>query len=303
MSDEEDLNPRELLLKTQRKEKKELQGKIQALKKVASKGDKKKKKETAEEIASLEAELNARHKDELAALDTKDKEEEKKEDVVVVVRQNGVVNDDNNDEDGDGGENSEHVQQQQRVSKAQKRRDKKAEKERERQREIEAQEEENRYGARNREAEMIRSILEARRLAIKEVPSNGDCLFAGLVHHLQLAGVQSSVKDLRRAATEEMKNNPDDYLPFLSNASGDMLDQEGFENYCQKMLETPAWGGQVELRALSKALKRPIEVIQADGPRMVIGEDEFASDRNLILTYHRHAYGLGEHYNAAVKKS
>ena len=57
--------------------------------------------------------------------------------------------------------------------------------------------------------------------------------------------VQSSVKDLRHAATEEMKNNPDDYLPFLSNASGDMLDQEGFENYCQKMLETPAWGGQV----------------------------------------------------------
>ena len=34
-------DPREQLLKTQRKEKKDLQGKIQALKKTASKGDKK----------------------------------------------------------------------------------------------------------------------------------------------------------------------------------------------------------------------------------------------------------------------
>jgi len=46
MSDEEAdvLDPKEELLKNQRKEKKDLQAKIQALKKTASKGDKKKKK-------------------------------------------------------------------------------------------------------------------------------------------------------------------------------------------------------------------------------------------------------------------
>ena len=44
------------------------QGKIQALKKTASKGDKKKKKEVTEEIAKLESELDQRHAQELASL-------------------------------------------------------------------------------------------------------------------------------------------------------------------------------------------------------------------------------------------
>ena len=44
------------------------QAKIQSLKKTASKGDKKKKKEVTEEIAKLEAEMNERHDKELADL-------------------------------------------------------------------------------------------------------------------------------------------------------------------------------------------------------------------------------------------
>ena len=68
MSDDEN-DPRELLLMSHRKEKKELQAQIQALKKTASKGDKKKKKEVAETIANLEAELKEKHKAELAHLE------------------------------------------------------------------------------------------------------------------------------------------------------------------------------------------------------------------------------------------
>ena len=48
-----------------------IQAKIQALKKTASKGDKKKKKEVAEETAKLEAELDQRHEQELADLKTR----------------------------------------------------------------------------------------------------------------------------------------------------------------------------------------------------------------------------------------
>ena len=44
------------------------QAKIQVLKKSASKGDKKKKKETTEEIARLELELNEKHDKELKEL-------------------------------------------------------------------------------------------------------------------------------------------------------------------------------------------------------------------------------------------
>lgn len=43
-------------------------GKIQALKKTATKGDKKKKKDVAEEIAKLENEIEARHEVELKKL-------------------------------------------------------------------------------------------------------------------------------------------------------------------------------------------------------------------------------------------
>ena len=68
MSDDES-DPREILLKAQRKEKKDLQAQIQSLKKAATKGDKKKKKEVAESIVTLEQQLNDKHKLELEDFD------------------------------------------------------------------------------------------------------------------------------------------------------------------------------------------------------------------------------------------
>ena len=75
----------------------------------------------------------------------------------------------------------------------------------------------------------------------------------------------------------------------------------------------------MELLALSRLLNRPIEVrdktgggererrllllsrqvIQAEGPSMVMGED-IRGQTSLILTYHRHMFGLGEHYNSVA---
>jgi len=306
MSDEE-LDPREMLLKNHRKEKKDLQGKIQVLKKTSSKGDKKKKKEVLEEIASLEAEMNLRHKNELAQFEESCPEVEPE-----------PVTNDLIQEENDLDDNSTNGQ---RISKAQKRREKKAAKEKERINEIERQEEENQHGARNIEAAKIKEILESRGLLLQEIPSNGDCLFAGLVQQLRLRQVDSSVKSLRKAATDELRGNSSDYLPFLSHpVTGDMLNEAQFEKYCNDMQQTPAWGGQVELRALSQALKLPIEVVQSDGPSMVVGEEfvknlsngdsvgdnlekALKGENKLILTYHRHAYGLGEHYNAVKSKS
>ena len=66
------------------------------------------------------------------------------------------------------------------------------------------------------------------------------------------------------------------------------------------MASTPEWGGQVELLALSSVLQRPIEVLQAEGAPMVVGEH--LNTTRLLLTYHRHAYGLGEHYNSVRPK-
>lgn len=70
----------------------------------------------------------------------------------------------------------------------------------------------------------------------------------------------------------------------------DVLD--AYEAYCADM-ERSAWGGQVELRALSKLFDTRIYVHSANG-ELVMGEGEHA----VHLSYHRHAYALGEHYNS-----
>lgn len=46
-------------------------------------------------------------------------------------------------------------------------------------------------------------------------------------------------------------------------------------------------------------MRRPFEVIQSEGRPVVIG-DEFGdpSSKPILLTYHRHMFGLGEHYNS-----
>ena len=164
-SDTED--PKEELLKTHRKEKKDLQAKIQALKKSASKGDKKKKKEINDEIAKLEADLEQKHKTEILELDTKN-----------LTVSNGTTEQEATTKDCDKDE-AEDDTKGVRVSKAQKRRDKKAEKEKQRLLDIEKQEEENLTGKRNLEQEAISKILESRGLSLHLIPSDGDCMFAG----------------------------------------------------------------------------------------------------------------------------
>ena len=91
-----------------------------------------------------------------------------------------------------------------------------------------------------------------------------------------------------------MKSNSGQYLPFLS------LSPPEFEVYCNKMGSTKEWGGQVELLALTNVLRKPIEVVQAEGSPMVMGE-HFDGPK-LVITYHRHAYGLGEHYNSVMQR-
>ena len=188
-----------------------------------------------------------------------------------------------------------------RVSKAQKRRDKKAQKDKERLIEIAQQEEQNKFGVRQIETDKINAVLIARNLGLVTIPSDGDCLFAGLVDQLaQKQGMTVTVKELRARTVAELRSNANDYLMFLTHpTTGDMLTEAQFDKYCHDMEHTAVWGGQVEISALVKTLQTPIEVLQAEGPPMLIGE-EFKKEP-LIITYHRHMFGLGEHYNSTRK--
>jgi len=133
---------------------------IQTLKKSICKGDKKKKKEITEEIGHLEESLEKRQAEELntwklAHVRLNDKETQPAETSEEISRDNCS-------------EQSAH-----RVSKAQKRREKKAIAEKERNQRIIEQEALNVFGKRNVEIEAIKKILSDRELMIYEIPSDG----------------------------------------------------------------------------------------------------------------------------------
>ncbi len=80
-----------------------------------------------------------------------------------------------------------------------------------------------------------------------------------------------------------------------------------FEEYCDKVSSPilAEWGGQVELLALSAALRRRICIYDALQPMIVmdslnIGESD-TEVLPLRLSFHRHFYSLGEHYNSVCQ--
>jgi len=60
------------------------------------------------------------------------------------------------------------------------------------------------------------------------------------------------------------------------------------------------WGGQLEITAIAHASRRCIAVHSADAPLLLTGAEYEGNGPRLQLAYHRHYYGLGEHYNALV---
>lgn len=282
MEDKESLDVRH------KKEKKDLQGKIQNLKKSATKGDKKKKKEVTEEIALLEQELKKKHDEELAQF--KEPEDSSATEHEVAEAMESVTI------------HSNFKEVPLKMSKAQKRRDKKAQQEREREKEIAVQEKLNIHGARNVEIQKIKATLKGRNLMVHEIPSDGNCLYCAVDHQLTEVGDHSlGLQRLRALTSEFLSSHIQDFLPFMSHPeTGDLFSEDQYQEYCDKVASTPAWGGEIELRALSHVLRRRIEVVQAEGPTVVLGE-EYPESSTLTLAFHRHMFGLGEHYNSVKK--
>lgn len=264
-----------------RKEKKELQAHITALKK-AAKNDKSKKKELTAEVARLESEQEARHKQELEKAQ-KENEPKKNLEQSVSTSEEGII--------------------KLKISKAQKRRDKKSQLEREREENIKLQDKKNLSGPRNTEHQLIVTRLKERNLQIFPIPSDGDCLYQAISHQLLLIRQQIfSVGDLRKNVANYIRQNKNDFITFMSNQDTfEMLTDMEFEEYCDKIRDTKVWGGQLEIKALSNCLKCPINVIQATGPDSIEQGTEFTGSP-LTITYHRHMYSLGEHYNSTIQK-
>eukprot|EP00940_MAST-03C_sp_MAST-3C-sp2_P001830 g1830.t1 len=191
-----------------------------------------------------------------------------------------------------------------KLSRAQKRRMKKAEAERKRQEEKDALRRAL-AGSSSRERELaaISAKLKKIGLRMKEIPSDGHCLYRAIVHQLTTtkSGYCPSTKDghleIRKLAANFMRTHEDDFLPFLTTAIGQSA-EGALAKHCSRVESSADWGGQLELRAIAQALKKPIVVHSADAPSVRMGED--FSGPPLHLTYHKHYYALGEHYNATL---
>ncbi|KAH8296500.1 hypothetical protein KR054_007083 [Drosophila jambulina] len=282
-----------------RRERKELQAKLQAMKKNAPKNNKNKRKEFLEEMARLEGELEQRHKAELQAAESSVPPAEEVKQQVEEKPARSVHNEEETEEQE---EEPDHPSNQ-RVSKAQKRRDKKAKEAREREAEIkvELQNAANQPSPKLIELQQITAKLASRQLSLHNIASDGDCLYQSIKHQLIVNALPGhSVQELRQETANYVRAHKDSLICYMTHPeTGELLNDEQFEQYCQDIAKTHAWGGHIELKAISSLLKVPIEVIQAEGSPTLLGQEEFGG-APLVICYHRHIYQLGAHYNSTV---
>lgn len=266
------------ILQRHRNEKRDMQCKIQSMKKSVAKGDRKKKKEVSEKTAEIEAKLKQKHLEELSTFMAEDEE-------------HSLI---------------KHLQEVQisdtvpKISRAEKRRSKKVIQMKERQALIEEHDIKNIGGTRHIETQTLIKKLKNIGLVIFDIPSDGNCLYSAIVHQLKEVCRQTfTVSDIRIKTSDFLKSNKDDFIPYLSHPdTGEMLTDQQFNEYCDQVANSVQWGGEIELRALSHIFKIPIKVIQAEGSDITIGIEYTNSNKTLILVFHRHMYGLGEHYNS-----
>lgn len=287
-----------------RKEIAELQNKEIEMKKAAAKGSKAeqkaKKKLVEEEISQLSTKLKEKHAEELASLGYScgnGNEKSNLDNLVKAIAGVSVTN------------QSEHA----KPSRSAKRRGKRAQQEAEREQRIQ-EEQNNLVSDRMIENEKLERKLEPLGLTVTEIKPDGHCLYRAVEDQLGLLSGGSSpytYQDLRKMVAAYMMENASEFLPFFlsDNAiegDSDSSLAERFENYCKEVESTTAWGGQLELGALTHCLRRPIKIFSGSFPDVEMGK-EYKSDggpgssnAGIMLSYHKHAFGLGEHYNSVV---
>lgn len=59
-------------------------------------------------------------------------------------------------------------------------------------------------------------------------------------------------KELRKSAAEHMRQHPDDFKPFL------YLEDGNYDRYCDDIVNTACWGGQLEVKIPHSELNVPV---------------------------------------------
>lgn len=289
------------ILSRHRKEVTELQNKEMSMKKAAAKGSKAeqkaKKKQVEDEISQLSSSLKAKHSEELASLGhTNGSKEKGSLDNLVMAIAGVSVN-----SQGDSS----------KPSKGTKRREKRAQQEAAREQRIQ-EEQSIIVSDRMVENERLEKKLEPLGLTINEIKPDGHCLYRAVEDQLSFHSRSTSPYDymeLRRIAANYMREHASDFLPFFLSDNKIEMDSgssplERFKQYCEEVESTAVWGGQIELGALMHCLKKHIVIYSGSFPDVEMGKEYKPENSevnpSIMLSYHMHAYGLGEHYNSVV---
>jgi len=179
------------------------------------------------------------------------------------------------------------------ISKQAKRKQKKDLEERERDRRISEEKAGAAPSAREIEMNQMAEQLAPLGLQVKDISADGHCLYRAVAHQLQLRNASScDYLACRSTAAAYMRSHPADFEPFIEGSS--------LSTYAQQVESSNEWGGHLEISALSHANKCTIVVFSAMVPVVVVGEEYSGNGPRLELSYHKHYYGLGEHYNSLV---
>ncbi|KAG2183176.1 hypothetical protein INT43_006171 [Umbelopsis isabellina] len=322
----------EEILARHRREIRQLNADTTALKKTATKGEKKKKKDILTKVAIMEDELNKRHEEELRKHKLQPGDPDNVE-TAVDEEDDGISLDRLNEltiEEGpiaptgtpsigaNGGRkkpNRQKLRKERKEAEIQKMKD-------EAEKEADGQVDRGKL-----ESDAIKELLVPMRLRVSEVPADGHCLYNAVADQLaKRYKVQTDYKKLRKEAANYIRSHPDDFIPFLYKDDGGMYTEEDLKNYCDDLENTAVWGGQIEvsldgnllelnmqivlsqrlqIMALSKVEKVPFYIIQMGSPVLKISEEDFPAKPPIKLAvkqsrYHKHLYSLGEHYNSLL---
>ena len=109
---------------------------------------------------------------------------------------------------------------------------------------------------------------------------------------------RSSLFSIGEMCASSLQKHEEDFAPFIEYTET----APTFDAYVDRVRNSADWGGHVELRALSLALKRPIIVYSAHQVEPLQIHAEYEDVEPIRLSYHLHYYSLGEHYNCVLKK-
>jgi OTU domain-containing protein 6 len=74
----------------------------------------------------------------------------------------------------------------------------------------------------------IQATLDTMNLKLKLISADGHCLYNSLAHQLSIEGKDYTYRDLRSLASKYIRENADDFWPFMIDDNGDMMDQGSF---------------------------------------------------------------------------